>query len=428
MHSISSRPCSCGRGRGAADHADRAELRGATHSSNVSCRNSDSPETPTPTRRSAPGRSRSPRSRSQHASSAIRSASSIGAASVVERLLIEKSEYRSFVVTVRAESRRCTSAAATSAAMRSDLGVEERSGRRCPARTSPRPRSRPAPSPSSRSRGSIPRARSRSSGPIVPGSTTRSSASPRAARSPIVFTPAAASADLGLRPDAGQRAHGERSEEPRLLPRRHDRDPARLAPVGGDLADDLRRRDAERARERGRGAHRRLHRLGHGPGAGERGHDGAEIEVALVDPDLLDARHDLADRAPDRLRVLPVERVARPDEDDLGAAAQSLGRAHRRADAERAGRRSSPSRRRRDPADSPPTTSGFVRSDGSSSSSTAAKNASRSRWARIGTRTERYGSAVITAPPPPPAIEQPAPYQVSYGVVSGIGGAGDDGA
>ena len=44
-----------------------------------------------PTRRSAPGRSRRPRSRRRQASSPIRSASSIGAASVVERMRIEKS-------------------------------------------------------------------------------------------------------------------------------------------------------------------------------------------------------------------------------------------------------------------------------------------------------------------------------------------------
>ena len=187
---------------------------------------------------------------------------------------------------------------------------------------------------SSRSRGSIPQARSRSSGPIVPGRTTRSSASASAARSPTVFTPAAASRCSAFGPDARQRAHGERRQEARLLPRRHDRDPARLAAVGGDLADDLRGRDPERARERGRGADRRLHRLGDRAGAGERGDDGAEVEVALVDPDLLDPRHDLADRAPDRLRVLPVERVARPDEDDVGAASERLGRAHRGADPE----------------------------------------------------------------------------------------------
>ena len=37
---------------------------------------------------------------------------------------------------------------------------------------------------------------------------------------------------------------------------------------------------------------------------------------------------------------------------------------------------------------------------------------------------ERYGAAVLTAPPPPPAIEQPAPYQLSYGVVAGTAAPG----
>ena len=59
--------------------------------SSVSWRWSERPDTPTPTRRSAPGRSRRPRSRSRQASSPISSASSIGAASVVERLRSEKS-------------------------------------------------------------------------------------------------------------------------------------------------------------------------------------------------------------------------------------------------------------------------------------------------------------------------------------------------
>ena len=69
--------------------AARAE---AQSSSKVSWRTAVSPETPTPTRRSAPGRSRRPRSRRAQARSPIRSASSIGVGSVVERERIEKSE------------------------------------------------------------------------------------------------------------------------------------------------------------------------------------------------------------------------------------------------------------------------------------------------------------------------------------------------
>ena len=92
-------------------------------------------------------------------------------------------------------------------------------GRRCRARTSPRPRARRA---RSRARGRADRcrsARSRSRGPIVPGRTTRSSASASAARSPTVFTPAAARRCLRLRADARQRADGKRRQEARLLSR-----------------------------------------------------------------------------------------------------------------------------------------------------------------------------------------------------------------
>ena len=139
---------------------------------------------------------------------------------------------------------------------------------------------------------------------------------------------------LRARSDARQNARRERGEEACLAARRHDRDPSRLAPVGGDLADDLRRRDAERAGERRRAPHGDLHGLGEPAGARERVQHRAEIEVSLVDPGPLDTRHDLLDARPDRLRVLPVERVPRPEEHDVGAATERLGRAHRGADAE----------------------------------------------------------------------------------------------
>ena len=51
-------------------------------------------------------------------------------------------------------------------------------------------------------------------------------------------------------------------------------------------------------------------------------------------PGALDPRHDLADRGPDGLRVLPVERVARAHEDGLRAAAERLCSAHRGVDPE----------------------------------------------------------------------------------------------
>ena len=62
--------------------------------------------------------------------------------------------------------------------------------------------------------------------------------------------------------------------------------------------------------------------------------DGAQIEVALVDPGALDARDDLCDRVPHDARVLAVERVSWAQEHGAGAAAQRLGCAHRRVDAE----------------------------------------------------------------------------------------------
>ncbi len=74
-----------------------------------------------------------------------------------------------------------------------------------------------------------------------------------------------------------------------------------------------------------------------GARAGERRDDGTEVEVTLVDADLLHPGYDLADGAPHRLRVLPVEGMARADEDDLGAPPQRLGRAHSRVDAEAPG-------------------------------------------------------------------------------------------
>src|SRR5439155_25181226 len=95
-------------------------------------------------------------------------------------------------------------------------------------------------------------------------------------------------------------------------------------------------RDAERARQaRGR-AYGRAHSLGDGPRAREVADDAAEVEVALVDAGALHARHHLLDRAPDGARVLPVESVARSNEDGVRAAAQSLRGAHRRANPEAA--------------------------------------------------------------------------------------------
>src|SRR5581483_4961928 len=116
-----------------------------------------------------------------------------------------------------------------------------------------------------------------------------------------------------------------------------DGEPAGLPPVGGDLRNDLAGCDAERARERGGAADGRLDRLGHAPGGEEVVRDLTQVQVALVQPRALDGRDDLADRGPDGLRVLAVERVAGPYEDGVGTAAERLPAAHRRVDAEGAG-------------------------------------------------------------------------------------------
>ena len=139
---------------------------------------------------------------------------------------------------------------------------------------------------------------------------------------------------LRARPDAGEQADREWGEEPRFRAGRDDRDPARLAAVGGDLAHDLGGTDAERAGEARARANGRPDRGCERTCPREVGRDGAEVEVALVDPRALDARDDLGHRVPDGARVLPVERMAGPDEDRGGAAAERLGCAHRRADTE----------------------------------------------------------------------------------------------
>ncbi len=190
---------------------------------------------------------------------------------------------------------------------------------------------------SSRPRGSIPLARSRTRMPTAPGSTARSSTSESAASPPIVFTPAAASRSSARGPTPGSARTGNGARKLASLPGGTTVMPPGLRRSEATLHTTFEVETPERARQRRRGSYGDLHGVGQPAGACEVAHDGAEVEVPLVDPDLLDLRDDLADRRPHGLRVLPVERVPRPDEDDLGAAAQGFGRAHGRADAEAAG-------------------------------------------------------------------------------------------
>ena len=155
-----------------------------------------------------------------------------------------------------------------------------------------------------------------------------------AASAPTVVTPAAARRCSARGPTPGSARTGYGARKRGLGPGRHDRDPARLAPVGRDLRDDLRRRDAERAGQARRRPHRGLDGLGDRARAREVGREPGEVEVALVEPGALDPRHDLAHGRPDRLRVVAVQRVPGPEEDRLRAAPERLGAAHRRVDAE----------------------------------------------------------------------------------------------
>ncbi len=189
----------------------------------------------------------------------------------------------------------------------------------------------------SSSRGSIPRARSRISRPDFPGASARSAPSSSSAIWPIVSIPGLRKPFLRARPDPWERPHRERGEEGRLPSRPDDREPARLAAVGRHLRDHLRGREADRAREPSPASHDGLHRLCQRAGVVEVGCHLAQVEVALVDPCLLDRWHDVADDRPHFVRVVAVEAHARRNEDGLRTAAQRLGARHRRADSEAPG-------------------------------------------------------------------------------------------
>ena len=206
--------------------------------------------------------------------------------------------------------------------------------RRCRAQTSPRGRSSCARSRPRAAAGRF-RVRGRATArPTTPRKCRCSSSSRSAASCPIVSMPTAASRCLRARADAGEQARGERREERRLAAGPHRGQAARLAPVGCDLGDDLRRRDAERAREPRPRADDGANRLRDRPRVVERRRDLFQIEVPLVDPGLLDRRDDLAHGRPHFARVLAVERVTRPHERRGRAAPTRLCARHRRVDAE----------------------------------------------------------------------------------------------
>ena len=196
---------------------------------------------------------------------------------------------------------------------------------------------------SSRPRGSMPRARSRSIVPTLPGSSLRSASSSSAASAPTVATPAAGQPLLGAR--ARPRAACARRAAPGTPPRGPGSttvSATRLAPVAGDLGDDLRGRDAERAGEARGAAHGGLHRAGE--------HARAAEVVRPPRPDRGSPRpgpvrstvgHHLADRVPDRARVLGVEAVPWAGRRPPAGSGEAPPRSSSRSGSRTGGRRSS---------------------------------------------------------------------------------------
>ena len=146
-------------------------------------------------------------------------------------------------------------------------------------------------------RSSIPCARRWSSSPTLPGSISaswpdrarrdrRSARSRRLAGAPAPSAPRrAAAAAAAVRGTRDRRPGGTITM------------PTGLAAVARDLRDGLRAAGAERAAEPGRLAHGRLERTEQRARRVVR-HHRREIEVALVDADLLDARAELPDELP----------------------------------------------------------------------------------------------------------------------------------
>ena len=175
--------------------------------------------------------------------------------------------------------------------------------------------------------------------------------------------------DLRLRADAGELPHGERRQVRGLAPGRDDRDAAGLACVARHLGDDLAGGDAERARQARRPAHRRLHRIRHAP-------RGEEIVVR----DLV-RRRGSPRRCPcARRSARPRARLPRRPASTGGRACAAAGRRRRAGSAGSPRRSSSPS---------------------GSRSAAPRSSPSRRRRGRADRRRRRAASRGATAPPAP---------------------------
>ena len=154
-----------------------------------------------------------------------------------------------------------------------------------------------------------------------------------------------------------------------------------LVEVGGDLGEQLVRRQPDRADEAGLGAHLALQL----PGAGLRRRALGEVEVGLVQAGDLDPVAEPPQDLHHLARGAPVERRCRagpgPPAGSAGGRSRAAAPSGRRTGAPR---RRPPSPRPRAAASVPvATTTGLPRSSGRRSSSTETKNASMSTWATV---------------------------------------------
>ena len=125
-----------------------------------------------------------------------------------------------------------------------------------------------------------------------------------------------------------------------------DRHAIGLVELGGDLREQLVRRDADRRRQSGRRAHRVLDRLRERAYLGERvglrflARDGrgridvGQIDVDLVDPAVLDLRRDRGDGLLEEARIAPVRVEIDRQPDRVGRETRGLHEPHAGVDAE----------------------------------------------------------------------------------------------
>ena len=152
----------------------------------------------------------------------------------------------------------------------------------------------------------------------------------------------------GLRADAVDPARRQRPDARRDVGSGNDRDAVRLVEVGGDLREQLVRRDADRRRQPGCGANRILDRSRDRKRAGAvvvraafardigRRIDVGQVDVDFVDAAVLDLRRDSGDRGLEQPRIPAVRVEIGGQPDRVGREARGLHESHAGMHAERA--------------------------------------------------------------------------------------------